>query len=277
MIGFKNMAELPELLILARQMTNTCVGETISGFELRQPKCLNAPEQVYRQLEGQKILSVEAKGKWLFLALGNDRLLLLNVGMGADVLYYRLPEQPPAEKYQCRIDLAGGAGLTVRFWWFGNLHLVARGDLSRHPAGQLGPTPWDPAFTVEMLEALTGKTRRNVKSLITDQKVISGIGNAYVHDILFLAGIHPLTPASQLTSERVSKLHSSMREGLTRVLDKQGLAFERDIFGKPGGFEQNDFLVGYHQDQPCIGCGTPIQKIKAAGSASYVCSRCQAL
>lgn len=271
------MAELPELLILARQLTDTLVGETICGFQLRQPKCLNAPEQDYRQLEGQKIRSVEATGKWLLMALEDDRLLLLNVGMGADILYYRLPEQPPAEKYQCRIDLAVGAGLTMRFWWFGALHLVARSDLPRHPAGQLGPTPFDPEFTPEMLAALTGKTRRNVKSLITDQKVISGIGNAYVHDILFLAGIHPLTPASQLPSERVSKLHSAMREGLTRVLDKQGLAFERDLFGKPGGFEQKDFLVGYHQDQPCPVCGTPIQKIKAASSASYVCPRCQTL
>ena len=271
------MAELPEILILARQMTDTLVGETISGFELRQPKCLNAPEQDYQQLEGRKILRVEAHGKWLSLALEDDRLLLLNVGMGADILYYRLPEQPPAEKYQCRIDLACGAGLTIRFWWFGNLHLVARRDLPQHPAGQLGPSPLDPAFTPEMLNALTGKTRRNVKSLITDQKVISGIGNAHVHDILFLAGMHPLTPASRLTPDRVRRLHAAMRDGLTRVLEKQGLAFERDIFGKPGGYEQQHFMVGYHQDQPCPACGTPIQKIKAAGSASYVCTHCQAL
>ena len=271
------MAELPELLILARQMTDTLAGEIISGFELRQPKCLNAPERDYRQLEGGKILGVEARGKWLRLALEGDRLLLLNVGMGADVLYYHLPERPPADKYQCRIDLAGGAGLTMRFWWFGNLHLVARSDLPRHPAGQVGPTPFDPAFTIEMLEALTGKTRRNVKSLIADQKAIAGIGNAYIHDILFLAGIHPLTPSSRLTPDRVRKLHSAMREGLGRVIDKRGLAYERDIFGNGGGFEKEDFLAGYRQDQPCRVCGTIIQKIKAAGSASYICPRCQAL
>lgn len=271
------MAELPELLILARQMTDTIVGKTIRGFELRQPKCLNAPAQEYRQLEGKKILGVEAKGKWLLMALEDDRLLLPNVGMGGDILYYQLPEQPPAEKYQCRIDLAGKAGLTIRFWWFGNLHLLGRSDLPLHPAGRLGPSPFDPAFTPEILEALTGKTRRNIKSLITDQRVISGIGNAYIHDILFLAGVHPLTPASRLTTDRVSKLHSAMREGLTRVLDKRGLAYERDLFGKSGGFEAQDFLVGYRQDQPCPVCGTPIQKIKAAGSASYVCPHCQAL
>lgn len=269
------MAELPELLILARQMNSTVTGEIFREFDLRQPKCLNVPAQKFEQLRGKKITGVECRGKWVLIRVAGEWVVALGVGMGGDVYHYRGANA--VEKYQVRVGFESGAGFTVRFWWFGHFDLVRSDVLEGHPAGQVGLAPMEASFSREALAGLTRGSRRNIKSLVTDQRCIAGIGNAYIHDILFLAGLHPLTPASALSAKKVDELHQAIRQGLQRIIDKNGLAYERDFFGKNGGFEKKDFLVGYREKEPCPVCGTEIKKIKAAGGASYVCPKCQPL
>jgi formamidopyrimidine-DNA glycosylase len=268
------MPELPEILRIGRQMKEVLRGATISAAAIYQPKCLNVPVEEFLCVQGRRIVDVEPRGKWIMVSLEGDLTLLLNLGMGGELRYHP-PSQPPAEGSACqaRFDLADGACFTVRFFWFGYVHLVSGAALANHQAGQLGPSPLDDAFTADDLRKLVRCTRRSIKSLIQDQRVLAGIGNAYIHDILFLARIHPTTPANTLTDAQVNRLHTAMREGLQRVIDRGGLKWETDLFGNNG--EYDAFLVGYRKDQPCPACGAAIQVIKTGSTRTYICPSCQ--
>jgi len=88
--------ELPELTILARQMTKELTGKRISEVEVANPKCLNMPlEQFQKTILGKTIKAVEGRGKWLFIKLDSDHLLLFNPGMGADVMHFKPEDKMP--------------------------------------------------------------------------------------------------------------------------------------------------------------------------------------
>lgn len=269
------MPELPEITTIASQMREYLVGKAIAEITILQPKCLNTSVENYGRLQSRHILEVEARGKWIVISIESDFLLLVSLGMGADIVSFPAGDTPTTGKWQVRVQCGDGSGFTLRFWWFGHFHMVGRADLKDHVVGRLGPSPLDVSFTPESLETILRNSRRKVKDLITDQRRIAGIGNAYVHDILFLAGLHPLVQGARLDGAATARLHSAMRELLQRVLSKRGLAYERDFFGSPGGFEREDFLVGYREGEPCPRCAAPIEKIRFGGQSSYLCSSCQ--
>ncbi|MGE5584002.1 MAG: DNA-formamidopyrimidine glycosylase family protein [Bacillota bacterium] len=172
------MAELPELTILQRQMDDSLSGRAIALVETHQEKCLNVPPELLEEtLMGKRITSVTRRGKWLYLHLEPEYYLLINLGMGADLWYYRPGDGLPG-KYQFRLELDDGAGFTCRFWWFGHIRLLSPGELPKHPeTARLGPSPME--LSVEEFVAIARKyPRSTVKSLILDQDKLSGIGNA---------------------------------------------------------------------------------------------------
>ncbi|MGQ9779960.1 MAG: Fpg/Nei family DNA glycosylase [Bacillota bacterium] len=269
------MAELPELVILARQMHEALAGRTIVLVEANRPECLNVPPEVLRQvLPGRTIVAVTRRGKWLFLNLEPPGHLLLNLGMGADLWYYRPGEELPA-KYQFRLELDDGAGFTCRFWWFGYIRFLKPEELPGHKeTAGLGPSPLEIA-PEEFAALVAGAPRATVKSFLLDQKKISGIGNAYAHDILWHAGLHPLRKLGTLTPAEIERLYFSMRYILERGIALGGV--ERDFY-RTGG-NMNDWasfmLIGYKADQPCPRCGTAITVIKTGATKSFLCPRCQ--
>ena len=271
------MAELPELTVLARQMHESLAGKAVAAVETPQPKCLNVPEgEFHSGLLGKTIGSVENRGKWLFARLLPADYLLLNTGMGADMFYY-VPGAGLPDKYQLRVQMADGSGFTARFWWFGYVHYVPEGMLGEHKlTAGTGLSPLDPAFTEEHLAGLL-KTRKAVKTVLMDQKNVAGIGNVYIQDTLFHARLHPLRPANSLSTDEIKALHQSMRYVLGLSLSLGGLAYERDFYGRNGGFTNDHFEVGYKEGKPCPSCGTTIEKIKTGSTASYICPKCQAL
>ncbi|MCE5336712.1 MAG: hypothetical protein LLG06_19205 [Desulfobacteraceae bacterium] len=269
------MPELPEIMNIASQMRECLVGKTIADITILQPKCLNTAVENYGKTHNRRIMDVEARGKWIVISLEEDLLLLVSLGMGADTVSYPPGSPPNTGKYQVRVQCGDGSGFTLRFWWFGHFHMVQKADLKDHLVGQLGPSPLADSFTPELLASILRTSRRKVKELITDQRRIAGIGNAYVHDILFLAGLNPLAQGSRLDGGATARLHSAMRELLQRVLSKRGLAYERDFFGNPGEYGREDFLVGYREGEPCPRCSTAIEKIRFGGQSSFLCPSCQ--
>jgi formamidopyrimidine-DNA glycosylase len=269
------MAELPELTILQEQMHKALAGRRIASVEIMQPKCLNVPaKQAIGALTRQRIVSVTRKGKWLLLNLEPEQHLLLNLGMGADLWHYRAAMPLPA-KYQLRIELADGTGLTCRFWWFGHVHVLTTEQLPRHAqTARLGPSPMD--ISSKELVALARRfPRGNAKSLLLDQTKLSGIGNAYAHDVLWKAGLHPRRPLGTLSDQELRSLHSALRYVVRRAIEKGGL--ETDFFQQQGNLKtfHKLFLIGYKEKQPCPRCRTPIRKIRTGSTATFVCLRCQ--
>lgn len=271
------MAELPELIILARQMNQELQGKILDSGEFLQDKNLNMdPDRFLETLTGKMVQKVYNKGKWIFIQLSEGYNLLLNLGMGADVFLNQKCQQLP-EKYQCLFHFADGSCFTIKFWWIGRAELIPDLELAQHKATcDLAISPLDDEFTVEYLKDICS-SRSQIKNLLMNQRKVGGIGNVYIHDILFKAGLHPQRQANTIESCKVKSLHSIIVENLQDAREKGGLLYEKDFYGDANGFDTEYFLVAYKEGKPCPVCGTTIEKIKTGSTSSYICPACQKL
>ena len=268
--------ELPETTIISRQMTKEIVGKRISEVEVSNPKCLNVPlEQFQKAVVGEKVESVESRGKWFFIKLGSGDVLLFHPGMGADVIHFKSGDRLP-EKYQIKILLEDGTGFTIRVWWFCYLHLIQGGRFSEHKlTAERGVTPLDKEFTLDYFKKLLNQKRGSIKTFLLDQRIVAGIGNVYVQDMLFLARLHPKRRIQSLSEVEIEALYDAIKTMLNESIELGGLAYEKDFYGNKGGYSVEHFRIAYKEGNPCPKCQTTIQKIKTGSTASFICPNCQ--
>lgn len=264
------MPEIPEIASRAKEMDAALTGKIIRSIEVLQPKCLNLPvEEFESRLGGSAIIKTCYHGKWIQTETSGG-YLLLNMGMGGEILLVLRTTLP--EKYRIVIDFTDNTCLSINFWWFGYAHYTQ--NLTTHTlSARLGPNVLD--LSKGDFRNLTAGQRTNVKSFLLDQSCIAGIGNAYIHDILFLAKIHPLRKLASLSSEELDTLFDSIQAGLLPSLELGGAFYEKNLFGQPGGFTGDKILIGYRENQPCPVCSIPILKIKTGSTSSYICPHCQ--
>jgi formamidopyrimidine-DNA glycosylase len=191
--------ELPEITVFARDMRKELVGRTITGIEVPQPKCLNVPVEDFRAaLTGAEIRDVTPRGKWLQVET-TQGWLLVGLGMGGETLLTGREHLP--EKHRLVFDLDDDTCLAVNFWWFGYAHYVP--DLAAHEMTvRLGPNALD--LTLDEFRALLRGRRGAIKPFLLNQKRIAGIGNVYVQDPLFNAGVHPLRRIDTLSDDEMA-------------------------------------------------------------------------
>lgn len=264
------MPELPEIYVLAHDMQVELVGKVINGIEVLQPKCLNLPVDEFRtRVMGARILGVTPHGKWLQVQTSQG-WLLLNLGMGGEILWTNRGRLP--EKWRLIFDLTDGTCLAINFWWFGYAH-YSSDPASHSMVGRLGPHALD--LSLDEFRALLRGRRGAIKAFLLDQGRIAGIGNVYVQDVLFKAGIHPLRSIQTLTQDEITALWHALRETLQQSIDQGGAAFELNLYGQKGSWGEHFLLVGYREGKPCPVCGTQVTKIKTGSTSSYVCPACQ--
>ena len=268
------MPELPEITVLARQMKTELVGKTIVGIEVLQPKCLNVPEEMFvESLTSARLLDVTHRGKWLFVETDKG-WLLLNLGMGGEILLVTGDKFP--EKRRLIFDFEDGSHLTVNFWWFGYCHYASIGELDGHAmTAKLGPNALD--LTLDQFRELLRGRRGGIKSFLLNQSRIAGIGNVYIQDPLFKAGIHPLRRINTLSDDEIAALWRALQDTLQESIAQGGSAWEMNLYGEKGHWDASFLLVGYREGQPCPTCGTTVEKIKTGSTSGFICPQCQPL
>jgi len=266
------MPELPEISSRAHEMDQHLAGKTIASIQVLQPKSLNLPvDHFTTALTGATLRSTTYHGKWIVVET-TQGWLLINLGMGGEILLVTRSTLP--EKHRLIFDFTDSTCLSINFWWFGYVHYAPLDQLGQLPMlARLGPNALD--LTLGQFQALFAGQRSAVKSFLLDQSRLAGIGNAYIHDILFLAKLHPLRPINSLSQAEIDNLYQAIHRGLQPSLDKGGAFYEISLLGQKGGFLFEDILVGYRESQPCPVCGTPIQKIKTGSTSSFICPSCQ--
>lgn len=266
------MPEYPEIAARTAEMTKLLTGKTISGIEVLQPKCLNVSEARFREgLVGATLCETVQRGKWLCTDTSQG-WLLLNMGMGGEILLVDRARLP--EKRRLIFDFTDGACLAVNFWWFGYAHYLPPGPLDAHAQiAKLGPNVLD--ISRERFRGLIRGQKGGVKAFLLDQSRLAGIGNAYVHDILWAARLHPLRKLNTLSESEVDALWQGIQDGLRPSVVKGGAFYEVGLTGEKGGFLMEDVLIGYREGAPCPRCATPIVKIKTGGTSSFICPTCQ--
>ena len=272
------MAELPEIAKLAEQMKNILCDKTIKTIDILQEKCANIPVDEFKhRSEGAKICGVYNKGKWIITALDNGEHILLSLGMGADILYFDNAANLPV-KYQIKVSFTDDTGYTARFWWFGKFLLASENELASEPNTKgIAMHPFDERFTFEYFLSILKNKKTQIKAFLMDQKNVGGIGNMYMHDILFKAKLHPQKKISAMSGDEIKLLHDSIMEVLNLSREKGSFAYENDFFGQKGGYSEVDFLVGYRENQPCPVCGESIISIKTGSTSTFICPVCQKL
>ncbi len=272
------MPELPEITVLARQLSQTVQGKKIKNIVARQPKNLNISVPEFKRKTIHRTLGkTYPKGKWLITPLNDDALLLTNLGMGAE-MFYLASGQNPSGKYQFLMRFHDGSGYTIHFWWFGKIHLVKATHLYRHKElSALGPHALDSELTEEKFLRMLEGRRGAVKPFLMNQKNIAGIGNVYIQEILFRVGLHPKTPIPALSKRQKTELFHAIQDVLQESIDAGGLSFEQDFFGTRGGYNMDRLGVGYKEGKKCPNCGTAVEKIKTGSTSHFICPNCQRL
>lgn len=266
------MPELPEVASRAKEIKQHLVGKSISAVEILQPKCLNIPADEFSEgIRNATIVDATHHGKWIKVELTTG-WLLLNLGMGGDIFLTDRIHMP--EKYVFAADFTDGTCLTIRFWWFGYIHFCLADELETHKmTSKLGPNVLD--ISEESFFNLVRAQKGKIKPFLLDQSKLAGIGNAYIHDILFMAKLHPNRLIQSLNDREIRSLFTAIHKGLEPSLEKNGAFYEKDIFGQKGGFTMGDILIGYREGSPCPACSTPIIKIKTGSTSTFICPTCQ--
>ncbi|MEK9896763.1 MAG: bifunctional DNA-formamidopyrimidine glycosylase/DNA-(apurinic or apyrimidinic site) lyase [Burkholderiaceae bacterium] len=269
------MPELPEVEVTRMGVEQALLGATIDGVRMGKP--LRWPLQVAPQrLVGQRIQSVQRRGKYLLLLLSQG-VLLVHLGMSGSV--------------RCATEL-GEAGVHDHFDLFTTRGVLRLTDPRRfgavvyaphmnHPRvrqllGHLGVEPLGDAFNAAYLhEALRGRSG-SIKQVLLAGLVVVGVGNIYVSESLFRAGIHPLRQARRVARPRLERLVQAIREVLQRAIVLGGSSL-RDFKGTQGGYGdfQHEALVYGRAGQPCVHCATPIRRVVQGQRSTFYCVRCQ--
>jgi formamidopyrimidine-DNA glycosylase len=274
------MPELPEVETVRRGLALKMSGRRILQAELRRPDLRRPfPTALAERLDGARIGALSRRGKYILIELDADGLLLLHLGMSGRVTAgsAALPDAPH-DHVVLRLD----DGIVIRFndpRRFGLLDYVKRGEAAQHPllAG-LGPEPLEAEFNGPYLVGkLAGKVTP-IKSALLDQRIVAGLGNIYVCEALFRAGVSPRRLAASIGAGRADRLVAGIRSVLTEAIEAGGSSL-RDYVQADGelGYFQHRWAVYGHEGDPCPGCdcGGGVRRIVQAGRSTFFCAKRQ--
>jgi formamidopyrimidine-DNA glycosylase len=275
------MFELPELITLASQINATLQGKTIHEGTLgNSPHKFvwynRQPEEFSQLIRGKTVGEATVKGRWMFTPLEPGHILLLGE-CGGRILYHTAGTKTP-EKYHLLLGFADGSALTVMTQMWGAMELYESGrERERMYVKDMRTTPIDPGFTLDyfsaLIDTLLKGEKRSVKSLLTQDQLLPGLGNASAQDIMFEARLHPRHALADLTPNQRRDLYSAITGTLDAIIAGGGRYDETDLFGKPGGYIR--IMDNARVGKPCPRCGGTVEKIQYLGGACYFCPDCQ--
>ena len=231
-------------------------------------------EAVADALSGCRVERLWRRGKYLVMSFQEDVHLVMHLRMTGNLLL--TDEEPKHTRVRMTFD-DGPKLLFVDVRRFGTGDVLLGSDaLAEYFASRLGVEPLSSAFTAEALREQARGRKQPVKAFLLNQERVAGVGNIYADEALFRARIHPLRPVGTLRQPQIEALREAVVESLEAGIDAKGASIDdyRHVDGARGSF-QDRFLVHLRKGKPCIRCGTPIEKMRAAGRGTYICPRCQ--
>jgi formamidopyrimidine-DNA glycosylase len=276
------MPELPEVETIRTRLAPALTGRRIERVEIADPRLTrpDPPEAVAATLEGELIVDVGRRGKYLIFEFESGRHLLVHLRMTGN-LQHPAEGGLAADPYRrAVVRLDDGSDVAYRdVRRFGTWTLLEPGESEDYLAERrLGREPLERGFTTAVLAGVLAGRRAPIKAALLDQRAAAGIGNIYADEALWRARIHPLRIAGTLTREELGALRKGIRDALAMGIERQGASLRdyRDPGGRRGRM-QDDFRVYGRAGEPCSRCGTPIEKIRAAGRGTWYCPACQRL
>ncbi|MFT9337894.1 MAG: DNA-formamidopyrimidine glycosylase, partial [Lentilactobacillus hilgardii] len=244
------------------------------------PKMINlSPEDFTNALKNQIIEKIDRRGKYLFIRINNGLTIVSHLRMEGK--YDVEPEGTPLSKHTHIVfHLTDGRQLRYNDTRkFGRMNLVDTGhELTVAGLKTIGPEPTERDLTLDYMRKIFGKSKKLVKPFLLDQSNIAGLGNIYADEVLWLSKINPKQPVNTLSVAELKLLRKSIIDEIKKAIDGHGTTVHSysNAYGEAGNF-QNHLNVYGRQGEPCLRCGTPIEKIKLAQRGTHFCPNCQVI
>jgi len=269
--------ELPEVETVRAQLEPVLTGRRFERVEIHDPRLVRPyePAEVAAELEGERVVAVERRGKYLIVRFESDRVLLIHLRMTGSLRHGSGLEEDLHRRAVVRLD--DGSDVAYRdVRRFGTWLVLEPGELAPYLATRVGEEPLDALFTAARLGERLAKRRAPIKAALLDQRTLAGLGNIYVDEALWRARINPLRPAESIDRAELRRLHRAIRTTLEAGIARQGSTL-RDYALPDGGSGsmQDEFKVYGRGGEPCDRCGTPIAKTRLGGRGTWFCPRCQ--
>ena len=174
------------------------------------------------------------------------------------------------------LHFAYETSISINFWWMRSAHDAASNGLADQALTARLARSAQEISRPDLHNLIRGR-RARIRSTLLNQITLPVIGSFYVHDILFMARLHPLRTAERLTDTEIDGLFDAMHDGLEPAIEKGSADPEVDVSREKGKFGADDMLSVYREGEPCPACGTAIQKTKTGSASSLICSQCQPL
>ncbi|MBN2317956.1 MAG: bifunctional DNA-formamidopyrimidine glycosylase/DNA-(apurinic or apyrimidinic site) lyase [Acidobacteria bacterium] len=272
------MPEMPEVETLVRKLRKTVTGKRIvrvslSGLSLRRP----VSGTFAAKLQGRTIRRIQRRGKYIVIELAPRIFWLVHLGMSGRLRIH--PQSFHCHKHtHAVIRFSDASVLEYRDpRRFGLLAVYEVAKPEQIPEiRSIGKDPLMSGFDDRWLQPMLLNCRRELKSFLLDQKKVAGLGNIYVCEALYLAGIHPSRRCYTLELKEVSRLVAAIRQVLRRAVRHRGTSFSDfiDLEGNPG---KNQYYLNVfkREGESCVHCGNAIHRIRQGNRSTFLCSYCQ--
>jgi formamidopyrimidine-DNA glycosylase len=268
------MPELPEVETIVRDLRQEIAGRTIKRVKFLNKDVWRRESPPRARMVGASIESLERRGKNILIHLSNGQTMIVHLMMTGR-LTWEQSETKLRKHTHLVIDLDFGQLRFNDTRRFGYLDLAASKEIGELDyLESLGPDAL--VISKNDFVRLVRSRKRIIKSMLLDQRFISGLGNIYTDEALFLAGIHPRRVSSSLSIERTGRLHSAMIKVLNEAIESRGSSVDNyvDGRGQKGSFQSKHLVYG-REDKPCFVCGKAIRRQTIGSRSSHYCPRCQ--
>ncbi len=266
------MPELPEVETVRKTLKNFIIGKEIKAIQVHYDKIITGdPNQFVTSLTGQTIRDIDRVGKYLVFILDRDAFIS---HLRMEGKYNIVDAQKPLNKHE-HLSFFFSDGTTLRYQdtrKFGRLELVSKDTYRQDlPLAKLGPEPWD--ASPEAIYAKIHQSNLPIKTLLLDQRIMTGIGNIYANEICFRLKIDPRTPGKRLSKKRVAELIRVAQTILSQAIAQGGTTIHSfDANGITGLFQVQ---LNVHTQKICPVCQGTITKEMVRGRGTYYCKTCQ--
>lgn len=275
------MPELPEVELVAQSLHQLVSGKKIVTAELLRGRLAPeiSPKNFAKGLKNSTINFVKRRGKHILFDLDNQRTLIVHLRMTGRFML--LPVERKNPKFTHAIFyLEDETRLIFQDQrHFGFMNLVETTKLNEaKELKKLAPEPFSDEFSIEYFLAKLKTSAKSLKEFLLDQTKVTGLGNIYAAEAMFLARVNPQISANEVSAVKAKRLHQFIKEVLQESIEHGSTLnvnpenIDGSYYG--GGYE-NHWRVYDREDEPCVNCGTNIKRLKQAGRSSYFCPKCQ--
>ena len=285
------MPELPEVETVRRDLHRLLRGQWVKNVSVNKEKMVRGSTSLFkRNLRGLLVQGVKRRGKLLIFSMTDGKSLLVHMKMTGQMIYQskqtlvggghgqpRVKRDELPNKYT-HVVIVFGDGARLFFndmRQFGYMRLVNAKQLEQ-VVKRFGVEPLSKAFTPDKLRRLVRGRKTSLKNVLLDQRGVAGLGNIYVDELCFLAGVRPMRRADKVTDREIVKLHKAAINVLKRAIAARGTTFNsyRDGLGGEGKFVRMLKVYG-RSGKLCVRCKTILKRVKIGGRGTVYCPVCQ--